>query len=88
MSVTGERPLSAWSAPSWRHQARCTGRGWIRSCWPGGWPPGPTRVTRVEVDERAGSHYRIWQADPSGSAAGGSDCELAELVPAQRIVFR
>jgi uncharacterized protein YndB with AHSA1/START domain len=50
--------------------------------------PGPYTVTRAEVDERVGGHFRIWHADPSGTAAGGFDCELTELVPDQRIVFR
>lgn len=50
--------------------------------------PGTYAVTRAEVDERVGGHYRIWHTDPSGTAAGGFDCELAELVPDQRIVFR
>ena len=45
-------------------------------------------VTRAEVDERPGGHVRIWQADPSGTAAGGFDGELAELVPGERIVCR
>jgi uncharacterized protein YndB with AHSA1/START domain len=49
--------------------------------------PGTYAVTRAEVDERAGGHYRIWQAGP-GTDAGGFDCELTELVPDQRIVFR
>ena len=46
--------------------------------------PGPYEVTRVEVDERVGGHYRIWQSH-SGSEIGGFDCELVELVPSQRI---
>jgi uncharacterized protein YndB with AHSA1/START domain len=50
--------------------------------------PGSYAVTRAEVDERVGGHFRIWHADPSGTAAGGFDGELAELVPDQRIVFR
>jgi uncharacterized protein YndB with AHSA1/START domain len=49
--------------------------------------PGGLEVTRVHVEERAGGHYRIWQAE-SGSDAGGFECELLELVPDQRIVFR
>jgi uncharacterized protein YndB with AHSA1/START domain len=49
--------------------------------------PGSLEVTRVEVDERVGGHYRIWQADAEGEA-GGFECELLELVPDQRIVFR
>jgi uncharacterized protein YndB with AHSA1/START domain len=50
--------------------------------------PGTYAISRAEVDERAGGHVRIWQADPSGTAAGGFDAELAELVPDQRLMFR
>jgi uncharacterized protein YndB with AHSA1/START domain len=49
--------------------------------------PGPFAVTRAEVDERPGGHYRIGHSG-AGSPAGGFDCELVELVPGQRIVFR
>jgi uncharacterized protein YndB with AHSA1/START domain len=49
--------------------------------------PGTLTVPRADVDGRVGGHYRIWLAD-AGAAAGGFDCELAELVPGQRIVFR
>jgi uncharacterized protein YndB with AHSA1/START domain len=49
--------------------------------------PGDLRVTRVEIDERVGGHYRVWQAD-QGTDGGGFECELLELVPDQRIVFR
>jgi uncharacterized protein YndB with AHSA1/START domain len=49
--------------------------------------PGGLEVKRVAIDERVGGHYRVWQAD-SGSDVGGFDCELLELVPDQRIVFR
>ena len=49
--------------------------------------PGGLEVRRVEIDERVGGHYRVWQA-ASGSDVGGFDCELIELVPDQRIVFR
>jgi uncharacterized protein YndB with AHSA1/START domain len=49
--------------------------------------PGGLEVKRAEVDERVGGHYRVWQAD-SGSDVGGFECELLELVPDQRIVFR
>ena len=44
-------------------------------------------VTRAEVDERVGGRYRIWQAH-AGSDGGGVECEITELVPGQRIVFR
>ena len=49
--------------------------------------PGGLEVKRVEIDMRVGGHYRIWHAD-SDSDVGGFDCELLELVPDQRIVFR
>ena len=48
---------------------------------------GTYAITRAEVDERVGGHFRIWHADPR-DPAGGFDGELAELVPDQRIVFR
>jgi uncharacterized protein YndB with AHSA1/START domain/DNA-binding transcriptional ArsR family regulator len=49
--------------------------------------PGSFEVTRVEVDERVGGRYRIWHASADGDV-GGFECELLELVPSQRIVFR
>jgi uncharacterized protein YndB with AHSA1/START domain len=49
--------------------------------------PGGMTVERVEVDERGGGAYRIWQQDESGSQ-GGFECELLELVPDERLVFR
>jgi uncharacterized protein YndB with AHSA1/START domain len=49
--------------------------------------PGDYAITRAEVDERVGGHYRIWHAD-AGSDVGGFDCELTELIPGRRIVFR
>ena len=49
--------------------------------------PGGLEVERVDVDGRVGGHLRVWQTD-SGTAVGGFDCELLELVPDQRIVFR
>lgn len=44
-------------------------------------------VTRAEVDARVGGHLRIWHAD-AGSEVGGFECEILELVPHERIVFR
>jgi uncharacterized protein YndB with AHSA1/START domain len=44
-------------------------------------------VTRVEVDERAGGTYRVWHAD-GGSSVGGFECEILELVPDERIMWR
>jgi uncharacterized protein YndB with AHSA1/START domain len=49
--------------------------------------PGGLEVTRAEVDERVGGHFRIWHGDADGDV-GGFECELLELVPNQRIVFR
>jgi uncharacterized protein YndB with AHSA1/START domain len=49
--------------------------------------PGAIELARAEVDERVGGRYRIWQTQ-AGSAVGGFEAELLELVPNQRIVFR
>jgi uncharacterized protein YndB with AHSA1/START domain len=49
--------------------------------------PGSLKVMGVEVDERVGGHYRIRHAHADGEV-GGFECELLELVPAKRIVFR
>ena len=49
--------------------------------------PGGLEVTRAEVDGRPGGHFRIWQAD-GGAEMGGFECDLLELVPDRRIVFR
>lgn len=49
--------------------------------------PGGITVTRAAVDARVGGHFRIWHAE-SGSDVGGFECEIVELVPDTRIVFR
>jgi uncharacterized protein YndB with AHSA1/START domain len=49
--------------------------------------PGSWELTRAEIDERVGGHYRIWQRGADGEV-GGFECELLELVPAKRIVLR
>jgi uncharacterized protein YndB with AHSA1/START domain len=49
--------------------------------------PGRYEVTQVEVDERVGGRYRVWQAD-AGAPAGGFECLILELVPDERIVWR
>jgi uncharacterized protein YndB with AHSA1/START domain len=49
--------------------------------------PGELQVTRIEVDERVGGHFRVWQGLTDGDA-GGFECEVLELVPDQRLVFR
>jgi uncharacterized protein YndB with AHSA1/START domain len=49
--------------------------------------PGDLRVSDVQIEERVGGRYRISQAD-AGGERGGFDCEIAELVPNERIAFR
>jgi uncharacterized protein YndB with AHSA1/START domain len=49
--------------------------------------PGAMEVSRVEVDERVGGHFRIWQTQ-NGRDVGGFECRLIELVPDERIVLR
>jgi uncharacterized protein YndB with AHSA1/START domain len=49
--------------------------------------PGGITVKRAEVDARIGGRFRIWHAE-SGSDVGGFECEIVELVPDARIVFR
>ena len=49
--------------------------------------PGGLEVTHAEVDERVGGRYRIWHAGAEGEV-GGFECELLELVPNERIVWR
>jgi uncharacterized protein YndB with AHSA1/START domain len=48
---------------------------------------GDRRVTRVEIDERVGGHYRVWQSNADGEL-GGFEAELVELVPAAKIVWQ
>lgn len=49
--------------------------------------PADLAATRVEVDERVGGRYQVWHTD-AGRDVGGFDCELVELVPDERIVWR
>ncbi len=49
--------------------------------------PGASEVTHVEVEERVGGRYRIWQA-LRGEPQGGCEGEVLELVPNERIVLR
>ena len=51
------------------------------------WMAPGLEVKRAELDARVGGHFRIWHAD-HGSDAGGFECEIVELVPDERIVFR
>ena len=87
MNVTGERAVVRLERTIPAPPGRVY-RAWLDPELLARWmAPGTYAVTRVEVEERAGGHYRIWQAD-AGSEVGGFDCELAELIPNQRIVFR
>lgn len=49
--------------------------------------PGGITVRRAEVEARMGGHFRIWHVE-SGADVGGFECEIVELVPDERIVFR
>lgn len=49
--------------------------------------PGGITVRRAEVQARVGGHFRIWHVE-SGADVGGFECEITELVPDERIVFR
>ena len=49
--------------------------------------PGRFDVQRAEVDARVGGHLRIWHAD-AGFHVGGFECEILELLPYERLVFR
>jgi len=63
-------------------------RAWLEPNWLRRWmAPGGAEVLRVEVDERVGGYFRIWQGD-AGAHVGGFECELLELVPDVRLVFR
>ena len=44
-------------------------------------------MERAEVEARVGGRYRIWHA-ASGVDVGGFECEVVELVPGERLVFR
>ena len=49
--------------------------------------PGGLEVARLEIDERVGGRFLVWHAE-AGTDVGGFECELLELVPDRRIVFR
>ena len=63
-------------------------RAWLDPALISRWmAPGDLRVADVQIEERVGGRYRISQAD-AGGERGGFDCEIAELVPNERIAFR
>ena len=49
--------------------------------------PGGITVRLAETDASVGGHFRIWHVE-SGAEVGGFDCQIVELVPETRIVFR
>jgi uncharacterized protein YndB with AHSA1/START domain len=72
ISASPERVYRAWLEPELLQR-------WMA--------PGSMQVARVEVDERVGGRYRIWQQHAGGDV-GGFECELLELLPSERIVWR
>jgi uncharacterized protein YndB with AHSA1/START domain len=48
--------------------------------------PGDLRVMRIEVDERVGGAFRVWQGS-DGNELGGFECQIVELTVDERIVF-
>jgi uncharacterized protein YndB with AHSA1/START domain len=62
-------------------------RAWLEPDLVRQWMAPGLEVERVEIDERVGGRYSVWQMD-SGASSGGSECEILELVPDERIVFR
>lgn len=62
-------------------------RAWLEPALLRQWMAPGFDVSRAEVDERVGGHFRIWHAQ-HGVEMGGFECEIVELVPDERIVFR
>ena len=86
-AATGERNVVRISRtiPATPHQVY---RAWLDPEVLRRWmAPGAYEVTQVEVDERIGGRYRIWHAN-AGTPVGGFECEILELVPDRRIVWR
>jgi uncharacterized protein YndB with AHSA1/START domain len=48
--------------------------------------PGHLRALRVDIDERVGGHYRVYQGDDDG-IQGGFDGRILEMEPNRRLVF-
>ena len=49
--------------------------------------PGGITVKQAAVEPRVGGCFRIWHQE-AGADVGGFECEILELVPDTRIVFR
>ncbi len=64
-------------------------RAWLDPELMGKWfAPAGFTVRKAEVDERVGGRLSIWHADGEGNDVGGSESEIVELVPGERIVLR
>lgn len=48
--------------------------------------PGHLRVLKIEIEERVGGHYRVYQGDDEG-IQGGFDGKIIEMEPNTRLVF-
>jgi uncharacterized protein YndB with AHSA1/START domain len=67
---------------------RAVYRAWLDPGTVARWmAPGDLRVTRVEIDERVGGHYRVWQGTDQGDG-GGFECVITDLVPDRYLAFR
>src|ERR671916_3243932 len=63
-------------------------RAWLDPELIGKWfAPAGFTVRKAEVDERVGGRLSIWHADGEGNDVGGSESEIVELVPGERIVL-
>lgn len=62
-------------------------RAWLDPALLQRWMAPGFDVVRAEVDARVGGHLRIWHSD-AGTDVGGFECEIVELVPDERLVFR
>ena len=63
-------------------------RAWLDTQLMAKWfAPAGFTVRKAEVDERVGGRLSIWHADGEGNDVGGSESEIVELVPGERIVL-
>jgi uncharacterized protein YndB with AHSA1/START domain len=64
-------------------------RAWLDPQLLGRWfAPACFTARKAQVDERVGGRLSIWHADGEGNDVGGSESEIVELVPGERIVLR